>query len=47
MGNGTIRVECDEYIGIASDGVVVALGSNHAKPSLLWYLLACPEPKNW
>lgn len=47
LADGTIRVEGREYVGTASDGVVVSLGSVGEERQLLAYLLAHPSPETW
>ena len=47
INNGTIWIEDDEYVGKASDGIIVGLGSVGEEERMERYLKACPTPDKW
>ena len=48
LKSGVIKViGCSEYIGIASDGEEVALGTFGMEDNLARYLFARPTPDKW
>lgn len=47
LKEGKIWVENGEYVGRASDGVIVNLGAVGCEANLTLYLIIRPDPKDW
>lgn len=47
LAAGTIRVEGSDYVGTASDGTIVLLGTVGFEERLLDYLTFYPTPDKW
>lgn len=45
LGEDTIRIRDDDYIGLAADGEPVILGSDEL--NVINYLRHCPKPEDW